>query len=143
MGSSEDNEAVVRACFQAGTDGNLGALDAIISPNFLLHDPSSPEEVRGVEGLKALVESYRNAVPDLRVTIEHQFSEGDYVATRWTARGTHEGELMGVPATGRDVTLTGITVSRCQDGKIVEEWEVSDVFGLLHQIRALAQMVAS
>lgn len=77
------------------------------------------------------------------MTIEHQFSEGDYVATRWTASGTHEGELMNVPATCRDVTLTGITVSRCQDGKIVEEWEVSDVFGLLHQIRALAQMVAS
>jgi steroid delta-isomerase-like uncharacterized protein len=141
MGSSEENKAVVRACFQTGTDGNLDALDAIIHPDYLLHDPSAPEEVRGVEGLKQLVAMYRSGVPDLRVTIEHQFTRGDYVATRFTTRGTHEGEIMGVPPTGRDVTLTGITISRCRDGKIVEEWEVSDVFGLLQQIGALPEMV--
>ena len=134
MSSNEDNEAVVRACFQAGTDGNLDALDAIISRDYVLHDPSSQQEVRGVEGLKDLVEMYRNGVPGLRVTIEHQFTEGDYVATRFTARGTHEGEIIGLPPTGREITMAGITISRCRDGKIVEEWEVSDVFGLLRQI---------
>jgi steroid delta-isomerase-like uncharacterized protein len=143
MGSSEVNKAAVRACFQAGTNGNLDALDAIVDPAYVLHDPSSPEEVRGVEGLKELVAMYRSGVPDLRVTIEHQFTEGDYVATRFTARGTHQGEIMRVPPTGRDVAITGITISRCRDGKIMEEWEVSDVFGLLQQIGALPEAVVS
>lgn len=143
MGSSEENEAVVRACFQTGTDGNVDALDAIIDPDYVLHDPSAPEEVRGVEGLKQLVAMYRSGVPDLQVTIEHQLTQDDYVATRFTARGTHGGEIMGVPPTGRDVTITGITISRCREGKIVEEWEVSHVFGLLQQIGALPEMVES
>jgi steroid delta-isomerase-like uncharacterized protein len=143
MGTSEENKAAVRACFQAGTDGNLDVLDAIVEPAYVLHDPSSPKEVRGVEGLKELVAMYRSGVPDLRVTVEHQFTEGDYVATRFTARGTHGGEIMGVPPTGRQVSIAGITISRCRDGKIMEEWEVSDVFGLLQQIGAVPEMVES
>jgi steroid delta-isomerase-like uncharacterized protein len=142
MGSSEDNEAVVRACFDVGTHGNFEALDAILSPDFVLHDGSAPD-VRGVEGARAVVEAYRNGVPDLRVTIEQQFSDGDYVATRWTVHGTHGGEIMGVPATGRELTLTGITISRCRDGRIVEEWEVSDTMGLLQQVGAFPQPVES
>jgi steroid delta-isomerase-like uncharacterized protein len=143
MGSSEENKAAVRACFQAGTDGNLDALDAIIDQAYVLHDPNAPEEVRGVDGLKELVAMYRSGVPDLRVTVEHQFTEGDYVATRFTARGTHDGEIMGLPPTGRQVSIAGITISRCRDGKIMEEWEVSDVFGLLQQIGAVPEMVES
>lgn len=141
MGSSEENKAVVQACFQTGTDGNLDALDAIVAPDYVLHDPSAPEDVRGVEGLKQLVAMYRSGVPDLRVTIEHQFTQDDYVATRFTTRGIHAGEIMGVPPTGKELTITGITISRCRDGKIVEEWEVSDVFGLLQQIGALPEIV--
>lgn len=136
----KDNKAVVRRCFQTGADGNLDALDAVISPDYVLHDPANPEEIRGVEGLKALVETYRSGVSDLHVTIDHQFADGDYVATRFTARGTHDGEILGVPATGRDVTFAGITVSRCRDGMIVEEWEVSEVFGLLRQIGAVPEL---
>ncbi len=143
MTSSEKNKAAVRACFQAGTEGTLDALDAIIDPDFVLHDPASREDVRGIEGLRALVETYRNGLAGLRVTIEHQLAEGDYVATRYTCRGTHEGDIMGVPATGRDVTIAGLVISRFRDGKIVEEWEISDVFGLLGQIGALPEMVAS
>ncbi len=143
MSSSEENKAAVRACFQAGTDGNLDALDAVISADYVLHDPGSPEEVRGVDRLKEMVGMYRSGVPDLRVTIEHQFTEGDYVATRFTARGTHEGEILGVPPTRRDVTIRGLTISRCRDGKIVEEWEVSDIFGLMRQIGALPEMAES
>lgn len=111
MGSSEDNKAAVCACFETGVDGNLDALDSIIDADYALHDPSSPEVVRGVEGLKALVQIYRNGVPDLRVKIEHQFTEGDCVATRFTARGTHHGEIMGVPPTGRQIGALPDTVA--------------------------------
>jgi predicted ester cyclase len=86
---------------------------------------------------------YRSGIRGLRVTIEQQLADGDFVATRYTCRGTHEGDIMGVPATGRDVTIAGLVISRFQDGKVVEEWEVSDVFGLLQQIGALPQMATS
>jgi predicted ester cyclase len=137
MSGSDQKKAAVRGFFESAERLDLDALDAIVSPDYVLHDPSLPEEVRGLEGAKGLVEMYGNAIGGLRVTIEHQFAEGDFVATRFTARGTHEGEIMGVAPTGRELTLTGIAISRFRDGKIVEEWEVSDVMGLLRQIGGL------
>jgi predicted ester cyclase len=68
---------------------------------------------------------------------------GDYVATRYTCRGKHEGDIMGLPATGRDVTIAGLVISRFRGGKVVEEWEVSDVFGLMQQIGAIPEMAQS
>ncbi len=143
MSSGEENEAAVRASFESASDGNLEALDAIISPDYVLHDPASPEGVRGIEGAKQLVAMYRSAFGGLQVTIERQITEGEYVATRFTARGTHSGEFQGVPATGREVTVAGICISRCRDGRIVEEWEVSDTLGALQQIGALPAMAGS
>ena len=136
MSTSEDNKAVVRDCFENASQGKFDALDAIVSPDYVLH----PEDIRGVEGLKEMVTAYRSAIAGLRITIDHQFTEGDYVATRYTIRGSHDGDLMGTPPTGRDVEFTGITVSRCRDGKIVEEWELVDTVGLLRQIGALPEM---
>jgi steroid delta-isomerase-like uncharacterized protein len=139
MSASEDNEAAVRDCFENASRGNFDALDAIVSPDYVLH----PEEVRGADGLKEVVATYRRAIAGLSVTIDQQFSEGDHVATRYTIRGTHEGDLLGAPATGRDVEFTGITLSRCRDGRIEEEWELVDTVGLLRQIGALPEMAAS
>ena len=90
-----------------------------------------------------MVERYRTALSGLRVTIDQQFTDGDYVATRFTIRGTHEGDLMGTPPTGKDVAFTGITISRCEDGRIVEEWEITDTVSLLGQVGALPVMAQS
>jgi steroid delta-isomerase-like uncharacterized protein len=133
MSQSEANKSAVRDCFEQASRGNFDALDAIVSPDYVVH----PEEVRGADGLAEMVQSYRNAFAGLNVTIEHQFTEGDYVATRSTIRGRHEGELMGTPPSGRDVEFTSLTISRCRDGKIEEEWELVDVPGLMQQIGAL------
>jgi steroid delta-isomerase-like uncharacterized protein len=138
MSSREENEAAVRSLFENASQGNFDAAEAIVSPDYVLH----PEEIRGVDGLREMVETYRSAIADLNVTIEEQFSEGDYVATRFTVRGTHEGELMGTPATGRDVAFTGITISRCRDGRLVEEWELVDTLGLLRKVGALPEMAS-
>jgi predicted ester cyclase len=89
-----------------------------------VHDPSLPEEVRGIDGVRELVETYRSGIAGLGVTIDHQIADGDYVAGRYTCRGTHEGDFMGLPATGRGVTIAGLVISRFRDGKVVEEWEV-------------------
>ena len=136
MSSSEENKAVVRAAFENASHGDFDALDGIVAPGYVLH----PEEVRGAEGLKEMVEGYRNALSGLRVTIDQQFTEGDYVATRFTIRGTHDGDLMGAPPTGQRVAFTGITISRCEDGRIAEEWEITDIPGLLRQVGALPDM---
>jgi len=90
-----------------------------------------------------MVEGYRSAISGLRVDIEHQFTEGDYVATRFTIRGTHDGELMRAAPTGRDVACSGVTISRCVNGRIAEEWELVDKVGLLRQIGALPEPVGS
>ena len=121
MSTSEDNKAAVRDCFENASQGNFDALDAIVSPDYVLH----PDEIRGVAGLREMVEAYRSAIADLRITIDEQFTEGD---------------LMGAPATGRAVEFTGITISHCRDGKIVEEWELVDTVGLLRQVGALPEM---
>ena len=110
--------------------------------NYVLHDPSMPIQVRGVEGLKEMIEEYRNGF-GLRVTIDHQFADSEFVATRYTARGRHDTEFMGIPPTGREGTATGICISRCRDGRIVEEWEVWDTLGLLQQIGAVPEPAAS
>lgn len=133
MSTSETNKAAVRTCFEEASRGNFDALDAILSPDYILH----PEGARGADGLAAMVQGYREALADLAVTIDHQFTDGDYVATRTTFTGRHEGELMGAPPSGREVEFTGLTVSRCRDGRIEEEWELVDVPSLLQQIGAL------
>jgi predicted ester cyclase len=136
MSTTETNKAAVRTCFENASLGNYDALHEVVSEDFVLN----PDGVRGVDGLAQMVERYRSALADLRVTIEHQFTEGDYVATRSTIRGRHEGELMGTPPTGRDVEFSCLTISRCRDGKIGEEWELTDNMSLLRQIGALPAM---
>ena len=136
MGTSTDNKAAVRNLFESASHGDFEAAGAIVTTDYVLH----PEEVRGADGLREMVEAYRAAIAGLNVTIDQQFTEGDHVATRFTIRGTHDGELMGVPPSGRDVEFTGITISRCREGRIEEEWEIVDTVALLRQIGALPEM---
>jgi predicted ester cyclase len=135
MPSSEENKAAVRACFENASKGNFDALDEILTEDYVLH----PEEVRGAEGLKEMVQRYRDALSGLSVTVDQQFTDGEYVATRVTIRGTHDGDLMGTPPTGKDVAFTALTISRCEGGQIAEEWEIADTLGLLGQVGALPE----
>ena len=135
MSDEEQNETVVRACFARASQGDFEALHDILDDDYVIH----PEEAAGVDGLTELVEGYRSAIGGLTVTIDQQFSAGDYVATRYTISGTHAGELMGKEPTGKEVAFSGITVSRCRAGRIAEEWELTDTVGLLRQIGALPE----
>lgn len=136
MSDSERNKAAVRACFDNASRGNYDALHEIVSDDYVLH----PDEVRGAGGLSEMVAGYRSAIADLTVRIDGQFTEGDYVATRFTIQGTHTGELMGAPPTGNELAFSGITISRCEDGRIAEEWELIDTVALLRQVGALPAM---
>ena len=139
MSAHEQNKAAVRACFESASQGNFDALHEIIDEDYVIH----PEEAAGVAGLIEMVEGYRTAIGGLTVTIDQQFSDGDFVATRYTISGTHAGELMGKQPTGKEVAFSGITISRCRDGKIVEEWELADTVGLLRQVGALPAMASN
>jgi steroid delta-isomerase-like uncharacterized protein len=114
--------------------GRLEVANELVADGWISHDPATPESPTGPEGIKQLVSGYRGAFPDLSFSIDDQIAEGDRVVTRWTARGTHEGDLWGIGATGKQGTVTGITIDRIEDGKIAETWTNWDTLGLMQQI---------
>jgi steroid delta-isomerase-like uncharacterized protein len=133
---SEESKAIARRTSdELYSRGNLDVVDEIYAPNAVAHDPNSPEEIRGPEAIKQLASMFRSAFPDMQVTVEDQIAEGDKVVTRYTVRGTHQGELMGIPPTGnRMEQITGIYMSRISGGKIVEEWYNYDALGMMQQL---------
>lgn len=138
---SEANKAIARReVEEAFSKGNLDVLEDIIAPDYVSHDPGIPEPIRGLEGVRQLVAGYRQAFPDLQVTIEDQIAEGERVVTRWSARGTHQGDLWGIAPTGKQATVTGISIERIVGGKIVEDWTNWDTLGLMQQLGVVPAM---
>jgi len=136
---SEENKALARRWADIFAQGNLDLVDEIYAPDFVGHDPAMPEDIRGVEGAREVYNMFLSAFPDAEVTIEDQLAEGDMVTTRWTGRGTHQGDLMGVPPSGNRVEVPGITISRIEGGKVAEEWEVYDALGMMQAIGAVPE----
>jgi steroid delta-isomerase-like uncharacterized protein len=114
--------------------GKFDVADELLRPDAIGHDPALPEVVMGPAGLKEAARGYREAFPDLKATVDQVLAEGDLVATRWTCRGTHQGELFGIAPTGKQATVTGITIDKYVDGKLAESWTNWDTLGLLQQL---------
>ena len=132
---SADTKGIARRLLEeAFNSGNLDVVDELVAPEFVFNDAVLPEPIRGIEATKANIKGYRDAFPDLRLTIEQQVAEGEFVTTRWSARGTHQGDLMGMAATGKQATVTGITIDRIVDGRFVESWTNWDTLGLMQQL---------
>ena len=129
--NADGSRRIIEEIFGAG---NYDLADELVAADAKGHDPALPEVTVGPEGLKQAARGYRNAFPDLKLTVEQVVAEGDYVATRWSARGTHKGELFGIAATGKQSTVTGITIDRWLNGKVVESWTNWDTLGLLQQL---------
>lgn len=130
---SDQNKALMRRGIEeVWSQGKFDILDELVASDFVGH--MAPVDNHGPEGVKQYFSTLRAAFPDLHFTIEDQIAEGDRVATRWTARATHKGEFQGVPPTGRQGVVTGITISRVADGKVVEGWTNLDELGLLQQL---------
>ena len=134
---SEKNKAIARAEFEVWSNGDLDRLDDLVAPDVVHHDPYDPHAADGLDGLKETIRLNRKAFPDMRITVEDQLAEGDKVTTRWTATMTHEGRLGSAAPTGRRATISGITIERFGDGKVVEAWRSMDTLGLLRGIGAL------
>jgi steroid delta-isomerase-like uncharacterized protein len=136
--STEENKAIVRRVNdEVWSAGHLDVIDELIADDFVATVVGAPEQIRGPQGFREFVGLYRKAFPDLRITIDEQFAEGETVVTRWTATGTNEGELMGMPATGKQATTAGININRISGGKLIEGWGLFDQLGLLQQIGAV------
>ena len=135
--SKQSNKALVRRLVdEVQNRGNIAAVDEIAAPTFVNHSapPGVPSDR---EGAKQVTLLFRQAFPDGSMTVEDMIAEGDAVATRKTFRGTHEGEFMGIPPTGRHVAIGLIDIVRVVDGRVVEHWNVVDNLGLLQQLGVL------
>ena len=131
--TTEDNKGLVRRAWQElMNERDLDAIDKLFTEDYTHHGGGG--EDLGREGIRKRDEGYLNAFSDLEVVVEDLVAEGDRVASRITLTGTHDGELRGIPATGRRATVMGTSIVRIENGQIAEEWEVFDQLGLMQQL---------
>jgi len=135
--SSEENKAIFRRYVEeVGNEGRLELADEIFD-RYLAHQADGSVLERGPEDVKRFMGEFREAFPDFHSTVEDQIAEGDKVVTRWTMRGTHEGEFRGMPPTGNKLEITGIGIFRFSEGKVVESWDNFDQLGMMRQLGAI------
>ncbi len=133
--SKETNIQAQTQFGEAINSGNLDLLRDLVSPSVKEHDPG-PGQGPGAQGYIDLFAEMRSAFPDLQATPEHITADEDSVAMAYTVTGTHQGEFMGVPATGRTIKARGVQIARFRDGVMVERWGSSDELGILKQLGA-------
>jgi steroid delta-isomerase-like uncharacterized protein len=138
--SAENKSLARRAMEELWTKGDLTVIDQLYSDDCVFHDLGSPEDIHGRDGLKQYARMYRTACPDLQCTVEEVMADGDKVALRWVSRGTHQGDLMGIAPTGKQVTFRGIQMQRISEGKIEEEWAGFNTLGALQEIGAVPRL---
>jgi steroid delta-isomerase-like uncharacterized protein len=140
---TDQNKALVRRIIdEAWNRGDLAVVDETFAADYTEHNPRPGQEA-GIDGYKGGILMLRAAFPDLRLELQEILAEGDRTAVRYTLRGTHQGELLGVPASGRQVASDGMVFARFEDGKVVERWGVQDMLTLLGQIGAFPARVAA
>jgi steroid delta-isomerase-like uncharacterized protein len=137
--STEGNKAIVVQLYkEVFNKGDLVLADKLVAPNAVNHDPAAPPNIPdGAVGVKAVVTMLRSAFPDDHHTIEDLIAEGDKVVVRLTHTGTHQGNFLGLPPTGKHISQTSIHIFRFAEGKLVEGWANRDDLGLLQQIGAI------
>jgi steroid delta-isomerase-like uncharacterized protein len=134
MASLEQNKALMRNYIEeAWNKGNLDFVDKNFSSDFVGHGTFHGQPTNR-DGVKSVISTIRNAIPDLNITIEDMLAEGTKVASRWVTKGTHKGDLMGAKPTGNKISVSETAVFRVKDGKVVEAWANRDDLGFLQQI---------
>lgn len=134
--SVESNKQLVRRWYEEVLSAkNTALIPDLFSSSYTHHEEIVPGGwPRGTAGAEALAHTYHTASSDIHYTVEDQIVEGDRVVTRWTARGTHTGNFLNAPGSGRQYTITGISIERIDNGKIVETWSNWDLMGLMVQL---------
>ena len=139
MSTEENKENARRAVEEVMNKGNLSLADELVDANYVGHAPGMPD-FKGPEGFRQYMTMMRTAFPDIHLTVEDIFAEGDKVVSRYTGRGTHKGDLMGIAPTGKQVAMTGMVISRHVGGKQVEAWVSLDQLGMLQQLGVVPPM---
>jgi len=138
--STEQSKALVRREYEQGVNKkDFDVRDGALASNYLGHFPGVPP-IQGIEAFKQFTSGFFTAFPDLQTTIEDLIAEGDKVAVRQTWRGTHTGDFLGIPPTGKHVVFTSTEFYRVAGGKLAEEWVELDMLGLLQQLGAIPPM---
>ena len=132
-----DAKEIARQLAEEPWKGNIDAVIDYVADDYVGHQPGA--EARGKAGFKEFVGTYLAGFPDGSIVVDDQIAEGDTVTTRWTARGTNTGELMGMAPTGKEVTVSGITYSKISGGQVHESWVTWDTLGMLQQLGAVPQ----
>lgn len=136
--SAEDNKAVARRFIdEVFVEGRVDAVDELAAADFVPH--SWPSVKPGVESLKQAVKRVSAGLSGVSMKIEDMIAEGDKVAVRLTAHGKHAGDFMGLPATGKEYTISETHIFRVRDGKVTEHWRDADMLGLMRQLGALPE----
>lgn len=131
---TEQNKAVYRRFIQeVFNKGRLNKLDEFVAPSYAIRE-APPGTPAGAEGIRFVVSMFRSAFPDLDITIDDLVAEGDKVCARSTLRGTHGGEIFGIPPTGKAISMTSLTMVRIVDGRLVDSWVKNDVMALMSQL---------
>jgi steroid delta-isomerase-like uncharacterized protein len=134
---TRNTQLVERFIQELFTRGDLTAVDRYLDLGFVNHDPPFPGALDGLEGMRQAAAMFRAALPDWHSELDQLVADGDIVVEQFTASGTHQGELMGAPPTGKQIVLKGINIFRIADGRIVERWGRLDELGLLRQLGLL------
>ena len=132
--STEENKVRVRRFYEkVFNQKNLAAIDDFVAPNVIDHSlpPGAPG---GIEGVRLTIGMFVTAFPDLHLTVEDLIAEGDRVVARWPLRGTHQGASLGMPPTGKQFTMPGVSLLRLESGTAVEAWIVQDQLSMLQQL---------
>ena len=136
--STDQNKLIARRIVdESWAKHNPSILDGLFSHDAVLHDPQYPTVAKGPQGAKSTLARYLRAFPDLKIGIEREIADGDYVVQHLRASGTNTGEFNGMPATGKNTSVTGVMTSKIKDGKVIEAWSLFDSLGLLQQLGVL------
>jgi steroid delta-isomerase-like uncharacterized protein len=138
---SENNKAIVRRLIEEfWNKGNQSLAEQFFAPTYTHHDASTPDFGQGPESEKKRANLYRTAFPDLRLTIQDIIAEGETVMTRWSCQGTHKGDLNGIAPTGKQINISGVTIVRFSNSKMVEGYVNWDALGMMQQLGVVPQL---
>jgi steroid delta-isomerase-like uncharacterized protein len=134
-----DHREISRRALETFNTGEFDSLEGVYTPDCVVHDSQNAfaAEQRGLDVLRGQVSTFRAAFPDLVMTIDAQYEDGDAVISRWTATATQTGDLPMLPASGRTATVTGILIDRYEGDQIAEVWSNWDTLGMLQQLGAI------
>ncbi len=138
-GPGDLSEASRQLLEQSFNDGNFQLIDDLVASEAVNHDPAAParlRDLRGPEVLKGMARMYRAAFPDVQITVDDVIAADDKVVLRWHGEGTHRGEFAGLAPTGAHGSVTGMSIDRWKDGRVVEAWAEWDNLGLARQLGA-------